>query len=601
MALPDRDDSKNNEFDDPKKPVFYIDLRPKLVHLPDIEDKRKINVRYPLIPPHTFAHIFWDEKNMELIYYIEEPILTETEKEVLKLVQMGLEEMINISLVKANKFNLVLDYLEKNVQSILIELGTKVSAKTYQKIMYYVYRDSVGLNDVEPLLHDYYIEDIECNGNNFPVYIVHRKYDNLKTNLIYNNPLVLIDFVEKLAQKTGRYVSYAKPLLDGTLEDGSRVNAVYTQDVTTRGPTFTIRKFTKEPLTPINLMKLGTGNPAFFAYVWLCVEHKFNIIVVGETASGKTTLLNGISFFVPPEARICSIEDTREINLVHENWLPSVSRDGFGIPDIRGHKYGEVTLFDLLKESFRQNPDYVIVGEVRGPETFVLFQGMGSGHPSFATFHASSVETLVRRLETPPINLSSSLVESLNICISVTHVKEQKKNYRRIRQVDEVISVGKNKPGEVDANVPFQWDAEHDKMEFSGRSYIFELMSKRIGQPIANLYDELEVRTKLLQRLYDDKPITYREFSKLMNSYNKDPELVLKHYDIKLDKKPLVLKAEDKPILKPIEPLPIIRKLKKKSKAKKTKKKSIAKKIKKKPIAKKIKKKAKIKKRSKKR
>ncbi len=447
MALFDRNKNNNANVDsklnsvDKNKPNFYIDIRPKLVKLPEFTDETKINVRYPLLSPHAFAHIFWDEKNEELVYYIEEPQLTDTEKDVLRLIQMGLEEMINISFVKANKFNLVIDYLEKNVQSILIELGTKVSASTYQKIMYYVFRDSVGLNAVEPLLHDYYIEDIECNGHDFPVYVVHRKYENIKTNLIYSNPGELIDFVEKLAQRTGRYVSYAKPLLDGTLEDGSRVNAVYTQDVTTRGPTYTIRKFTKEPLTPLNLIEMGTGSPEIFAYLWMCIENKFNIIIVGETASGKTTLLNSICFFVPPEARICSIEDTREINILHDNWLPSVSRDGFGIPDIRGNKYGEVTLFDLLKESFRQNPDYVIVGEVRGEETSVLFQGMASGHPSMSTFHASSVETLIRRLQTPPISLSSSLVESLNICISVSHIKELKRNLRRVRQIDEIQSV----------------------------------------------------------------------------------------------------------------------------------------------------------------
>ncbi|MBI2142027.1 type II/IV secretion system ATPase subunit, partial [Candidatus Woesearchaeota archaeon] len=359
-------------------PPFAIDIRPRILKLPDIKYKTSINVRYPLLPPYAFAHVYWDEEKKELVYNVEEYKLTDTETELLKLIQLGLEEMINISFMYAAKSNLILKYLEKNVQSILLELGAKVSRKSYMKIMYYIYRDFIGLNEIEPLLNDYYIEDIECNGVGSPVYIVHRKYQNMRTNIIYQEPKKLIDFVEKLAQKTGRYVSFAKPLLDGTLPDGSRVNATYTSDVTTHGPTFTIRKFTKEPLTPVHLIGYGTASPELFAYFWLVVEHKFNIMVIGETASGKTTFLNCVLQFVPTESRIVSIEDTRELSLAHENWIPSVSRSGFGIPNILGKQYGEVTLFDLLKETFRQNPDYVVVGEVRGKETYVLFQGMAS-------------------------------------------------------------------------------------------------------------------------------------------------------------------------------------------------------------------------------
>jgi len=343
---------------------FFIDLRPKHIPLPPFEQKKTINVRYPLMPPHAFAHIYWDEKQNELIYKVEEPILDDVERELLELIQLGLEEMINISYARATKSKILMQYLEKNVQSILVELGTKVSKKTYNKIMYYIYRDSIGLNEIEPMLNDYYIEDIECNGLGFPLYIVHRKYQNLRTNVQFDNAQHLTDFVEKLAQKAGRYVSYAKPLLDGTLPDGSRVNATYTEDVTTRGPTFTIRKFTKDPWTPIHLIQFKTGTPETFAYLWLAIEHKFNIMTIGETASGKTTFMNSIFSFIPSEARVTSIEDTREINLAHDNWLPAVTRAGFGISR-DGVSYGEITLFDLLRESFRQNPDYVVVGETR--------------------------------------------------------------------------------------------------------------------------------------------------------------------------------------------------------------------------------------------
>jgi archaeal flagellar protein FlaI len=513
-------------------PVFFIDIRPRVFNLPDISQHEKINVRYPLLPPFAFAHIYWDNEAKELIYRIEEQILTDTETELLRLIKLGLEEMINISFAYAVKSNLIIKYLEKNVQNILMEIGAKVSRKSYQKIMYYIYRDFVGLNEVEPLMHDYFIEDIECNGEGSPVYIVHRKYQNLRTNLIYPDIKDLVNFVEKLAQKAGRYVSFAKPLLDGTLPDGSRVNATYTSDVTTHGPTFTIRKFTAEPLTPIHLMSYGTASAEVFAYLWMAVEHKFNVMVIGETASGKTTFLNSLLQFVPTEARVVSIEDTREISLQHENWIPSVARSGFGIPNLLGKQYGEITLFDLLKESFRQNPDYVVVGEVRGKETYVLFQGMASGHSSFSTFHAASVETLVRRLETPPINLPASLVDSLDIICSVMHVKDTNRNFRRLKDLNEVIEV-KQQLGQVESNQLFAWNPAGDKIAYNGHSHIMELISKRTGTPLSDIEAEFFRRAELLRKMQEQNIMENDKVSALINLYYKDPKAVLAKFKIK--------------------------------------------------------------------
>jgi flagellar protein FlaI len=417
------------------------------------------------------------------------------------------------------------------VQSILVELGTKVTKETYLKLMYYIFRNSVGLNRIEPLLNDYYIEDVECNGLNFPIYIVHRRYENLRTNVIFTDMQELTDFVEKLAQKCGRYVSYAKPLLDGTLPDGSRVNATYTEDVTTRGPTFTIRKFTKDPWTPIHMINFGTAPAKVFAYIWMAIEHKFNFMVIGETASGKTTFLNGMLSFIPPDARVVSIEDTRELNLAHDNWMPTVTRSGFGMPNLMGQEYGEITLFDLLKESFRQAPDYVIVGEIRGAEAFVLFQGMASGHSSFGTFHAGSVETLVRRLETPPINLSPSLIESLDVVCVMTHLKETNRNYRRLKQLVEIKSM-LSELGKVDQNIPFEWDPISDKIMQKSGFYLFTELSKRTGVSISELNKELELRAVLLQTMANRKIQDFKKVNDIIKEYYLDKNKVLKVFGI---------------------------------------------------------------------
>lgn len=513
-----------------QKPGFYLDLRPKLIKLPDISDKTSINVRYPLIPPFAYAHIFWDDASKEIVYNVEEPVLDNTEKEILRLVQLGMEEMINIGYLQASKMKMLIQYLEQNVQSILLELGAQISIETYQKIMYYVYRDSLGLNEIEPLMNDYFIEDIECNGVGVNLYIVHRKYQNLRTNIKYDTHVKLVNFVEKLAQKAGRYISYAKPLLDGTLPDGSRVNGTYTEDVTTRGPTFTIRKFTKDPWMPLNLMDMATAPAEVFAFLWLVIEHKLNVMVIGETGCGKTTFLNSFVSFIPPEARIVSIEDTREINLDHENWLPSVTRSGFGVPGPTGAQYGEISLFDLLRETFRQNPDYVIVGETRGPETYVLFQGMASGHPSYATFHAGSVETLVRRLQTQPINLPAALIESLDVICILTHIKESNRNFRRLLRIEEMISVDES--SHVHANPVFVWNPATDQFSFAGKSVVLQRLSIKTGIPLETLLRELKLRSNLLLKLQEAKINDFKRFSEIVNRYYKEPEALLMEYKV---------------------------------------------------------------------
>ncbi len=512
-------------------PEFRIDLRPRLIELPEFKDTKKINIRYPLIPPYAYAHIFWSEDVGELVYFVEQPELTKDERNLLAILRKGIEEMLTVSFTKLKPSSLI-KYIEENVKSLLAELAIPISKETYLKLMYYVYRDFIGLNEIEPLLRDYYIEDIECNGTGYPIFIVHRKYENMRTNILYRDLEKLGDFVEKLAQKTGRYVSYANPLLDGALPDGSRVNATYTKDITTRGPTFTIRKFTKEPWTAIHLIGYGTIAPEMMAYLWMAIQYRFNVMVIGETASGKTTFLNTIVHFIPPKARIVSIEDTRELNLAHSNWLPSVSRAGFGMPNLAGgEKYGEVSLFDLLRETFRQNPDYVIVGEARGAEASVLFQGMASGHPCFSTFHAGSVETFIRRLETPPINLSSSLVEVLDIVCICAHVKTKEQNMRRIKAIEEIEKIDEDMSLSK-INHKYVWLPAKDQFASSKRSVIFEKISRNTGMSMKQLESELAKRTKLLETMYSSHIFNFREVAKILNDYYEDPDKVLKKFGV---------------------------------------------------------------------
>jgi flagellar protein FlaI len=261
------------------------------------------------------------------------------------------------------------------------------------------------------------------------------------------------------------------------------------------------------------------------AYLWLAIEYKMNFLIIGGTASGKTTLLNAISFFFPAESRVVSIEDTRELNLSRENWLPSVVRTATGIGSA-----GEIDLFALLKSSFRQNPDYVIVGEVRGKEAYVLFQGMASGHSSISTIHADSVDTVIKRLETPPIELSPSLLNILDgVCI-MTHAIVNKQETRKLREIVEIVNVNPN--GVAITNTPFKWDSKNDEFYFKQNSRVFEKITKRYGISIEELSREFRRRSQLLYRLYQQKIFGFQEVQNIIDQYYKKPEEILGKFGI---------------------------------------------------------------------
>ena len=502
-----------------------IDTNPPVPPIPMMKDKTQVNVRYTLISPFTTVHIYWNEKESELKYEIEEPILDMNEKEILAKIEEGMKEIINVNVVVEKTKQAVLEYIDKTARLLIEEFNIKISESSYHKLFYYMYRDFVGFNDIDPLINDYFIEDIECNGVDTPVYIVHRLFRNIKTNIVFKDIDVLASFVEKLAQRTGRYISYAQPILDGSLPDGSRVNATYTKDISSKGPTFTIRKFTTLPWTPVQLVSFNTLSPEMLAYFWILTQYHANILIAGGTSSGKTTLLNAISFFIPPEARVVSIEDTRELNLPRENWLPSVARGSIGEGGV-----GEVDLFKLLKNSFRQNPDYVIVGEVRGKEAFVLFQGMASGHPSLSTIHADSVDTVIKRLETPPIELSPTLLNVLDCVCIMTHAIAKKQETRKLKEIVEIINV--TPEGIAMTNTPFMWNPSDDNFYFKKNSKIFDKIAKRFGITTEEINVEFRKRVKLIYSLYQNKVFDYQEFQDVITRYYKKPEEVLAKFGI---------------------------------------------------------------------
>ncbi len=506
-------------------PKVKIDFSPPIPPLKKIKDKTQIDVRYSLIAPFSTVHIYWDPKIYEVVYEVEEPELDRTEEAYKNQIIEAMRDIINFETVIEKSQEKLLEYLDKRFKILATEFGLEITYETYQKIFYYIARDFIGINEVEPLLRDYFVEDIECNGSESPIYIVHRIYRNLKTNIRFQENEKLASFVEKLAQRCGKYISYATPILDASLPDGSRVNATYTKDITSKGPTFTIRKFTKTPWTPPQLVSFRTLSPEMLAYLWMLIQYNMSLLITGGTSSGKTTLLNAIAFFIPPEARVVSIEDTRELNLPRENWLPSVVRTATG-----GKESGEIDLFTLLRSSFRQNPNYVIVGEVRGRETSVLFQGMASGHPSISTIHADSVDTVIKRLETPPIELPPTLLNVLDCVCIMTHAVVNKQETRKLKEIVEIINV--TAEGVALTNTPFVWQASDDQFYFKKNSKIFEKITQRYGITSEELALEFKRRSQLIYELFKRKIYDFDEVQKLIIEYYKKPTEVLRRFGI---------------------------------------------------------------------
>lgn len=388
-----------------------------------------------------------------------------------------------------------------------------VYSADYQNLLYHLVRDKAGLGVLEPLLKDRYIEDIYCNGVGY-VFIVHKVFGPLETSLHFSTQEELDRFVIELSERVGKPVSHARPIVDATLPDGSRINIVFGSDVSLRGSSFTIRKFSKIPMSVTELISLGTMDEYVAAYLWILLLEGMSGFISGETASGKTTTLNAITAFIRPTAKIVSIEDTAEIQLPHENWLRELTRD-------TGSVETSVTMFDLLKAALRQRPNYIIVGEIRGAEGNVAFQAMQTGHPVLSTFHAASVERLVQRLTSPPINVPITHIDNLNFVVIQSAVYREGVLMRRVISVNEIVGYDPKAKSVIYIPI-YTWDPARDRFTFRGRgtSYLLEeKIAVARGIPrreMGLIYDELNLRAKILKSLVERRVFNYYDLFRVI-------------------------------------------------------------------------------------
>src|SRR5205809_7615058 len=499
----------------------------KVTTIPKIVQRNLNDIELqPILKNYSYVRILYDTMANEYFYEVIEPKLLEEEDELLEVLKEILVE--SLELMEDATPQAKEQYLRRIVEGLLRELGVNLHPVSKERVMYYVIRDFIRYGPIDVTMIDTQVEDISCDGVNVPFYIYHRKYGSIPSNLRFESAEELDSFVIWLAQRCGKHISVAQPMLDATVPDGSRLQATLGMHVTKRGSSFTIRRFRENPFTPLDLVRFKTMSPEMMAYLWLAIENGQSMLICGGTASGKTTTLNAILLFIPPQMKIVSIEDTRELNLPHENWVPLLTRAGFGgRVASTGKPAGEIDMFDLLTAALRQRPQYMMIGEVRGPEAFVVFQAMATGKSAYTTFHADDVQAMVHRLENDPINLPRALVAALDIVLLQAQVKVGTDMTRRVKAMVEVVGTDPES-NELITNSAYTWNPADDTFNYSGHSYVYEKISLTRNWNQRRMEQEVKRRLDIFDYMKRTDIKNYRDVAKIVSAYYRDPDGMIK-------------------------------------------------------------------------
>jgi archaeal flagellar protein FlaI len=510
-----------------KKPNFKFNLHgkkpeetPVQAPAPKISQRGlKVIEKYPLYEPFAHVVIVQSPVTGENKYILDELQLDPLEKDVYKhILEILLAEIESPKEEIADPRKFFAEKAKEIVDKYRISLGWLPDVSWY-KILYHAERDLVGFGIIDPLMRDPNIEDISCDGVKKAVYVWHRNHESLETNLQFENDEVLDNLVVKLVHMGGKHVSSAFPIVDASLPGKHRLAVAYRREITPFGTAFTIRKFREDPYSIIDLINIGTFSEEMAAYLWICLENRASVMVIGGTASGKTTSLNALGCLIKPGSKIMTIEETAELNLSHENWVSLIARQSYGLG---GSNVGEVALFDLVKTCMRHRPDLMIVGEVRGQEAYVLFQALATGHGGMCTMHAENVESAVRRLTQKPMDISPAYISLMNIVLSVQRVhlvkNGVKKAFRRMLSVNEVVDFEKY------VN-PFKWDPIKDEqIVHLESSQLLPSMALKLGVTLEELITELYRRRDVLHYMREQKIRSYHDVAAIIAEYYARPK-----------------------------------------------------------------------------
>lgn len=504
----------------------------------EMKSIEKVNVIYPVGDP-IFIHI-WDEEETGQRHYVNiEPVLTPDERKkydevkdrILRLApfeatprtQDDLRETLRKLIDKSTRVSDAAASETKgstlSPSRLLSQFDSKVILTRLEKtrIQYYLERDIVDSGPIEPIIRDPYIEDISSIGT-FNIFVIHKIFDTVETNIKFRDDKELDDYLRNMGERIGRPVSESRPIVDAVLPDGSRINIIYSDDVSQRGASFTIRKFSDTPTSITQICKWGTMSTAVAAYLWICLQNGMSVFVCGETASGKTTSLNGMLSFIKPKEKVFTAEDTPEVRPPQPLWQQLVTRSS-------GPEEGRVEMFDLLKAALRSRPNYIIVGEIRGAEGAVAFQAMQTGHPCIATFHASSVQKMIQRFTSDPINVPVTFMDNLNVCMIQMAVYNKGRMLRRVLAIEEIEGFNEQAGGVLTRRV-FNWDPVKDVHQFRGRnnSYILEqkIAEKAGYADKRQIYTELDQRTRILDRMIQLGIFDYYEVNRIIARFNEE-------------------------------------------------------------------------------
>jgi flagellar protein FlaI len=524
-------DKESRDLNYPKKFLKKFTLSRKTEIEDYILEKHGSLVEVDLPSEYVNVREYWADPGRALVviarniktrlkeYLLFEPVLTPFEYELLERLH---EDLRDVLILTDEEIGLNQRYLLlTKVIDLIKYYGVSLSQESLFKLEYYLMRNYIGWGRINALMEDPYIEDISCDGNDIPIFLFHRKEQNIKTNIKFEED-ALLSLAVTLAQRSGKHISSANPLIDATLPEGSRLQLTFGTEVTSRGTSFTIRKFREEPFTPIDLMDLKTFNADMLAYFWMAIENNMSLVFIGGTASGKTTSLNAVSLFIPPLAKVISIEDTRELTLSHENWIASITRDSIAEGGT------QVDMFMLLKAAMRQRPEYILVGEVRGHEAQTLFQAMNTGHTTFSTMHAGNVDAAIHRLENEPLNVPRNMLQALNV-LSIQ--KQIQIGADRVRRCEEIVEIAGIDPatGNIMVNTVFEYEPLTDLYRYTGRSQVLGDIATLNGWSREVLLDEMERRKQVLNAIKAQDLRDYINFTKIIQAYYTDKDRVLEN------------------------------------------------------------------------
>ena len=502
---------------------------------------------YPVRPPFSYVRVLFDKRDYSRFYYVVEPKATKQETEDLNTIKEVLQRALNIDRDTLDESQE--DFLKQAVDDILDSYRLKSRKSNRDKIHYYIERDLIGYGLIETMMRDPNIEDVSCDGPGVEIFVYHRRFESLRTNIMWEDELVLEQYIIRMAQRCGKHISIAEPLLDATLMDGSRIVMTLGREVSTKGSTFTIRRFRDEPFTPVDLLEFKTFSSMQISFFWLAMQYGMSMLFVGGTASGKTTSLNACSLFLPWQHKIVSIEETRELNLPHPNWIPGCTRQGFGGESggSGGKAPGEVDMYDLLRAALRERPEYIIVGEIRGAEAYVLFQAMATGHTTYSTFHADSIQSLVHRLENKPIEIPRVLIPALDGISIQIQTRVGGKRVRRNKAIVEIIGIDPHSH-ELLTNEAFRWDNTIDEYLFTGKSYILEKIMMKANLNRVEIMDEIKRRQLVIEWCLKKAIRDYKDFARVVAEYYVHPEDVMRqvYEDMQVGGKKRRRKVEDR-------------------------------------------------------